>query len=72
MSTTTSRIVYSPRPFYGLFRKIVKFALARRRRVPPGLTNAQLKDAGIAWELAGYGRGADVSMLTITNLQSLR
>ena len=41
-------------------------------RVPPGLSRAQLEDAGIALELAGYGRSADVPALTITLLESQR
>jgi hypothetical protein len=41
-------------------------------RVPPGLSRAQLQDAGIPLEHAGYGRSADVSGLTITLLESQR
>lgn len=41
-------------------------------RVPPGLSRAQLQDAGIPLERAGYGRSADVSGLTITMLESQR
>jgi hypothetical protein len=36
------------------------------------LSRAQLLDAGIPLELAGRGRSADVSALTITMLESLR
>jgi hypothetical protein len=51
----------------------LKGVFARRRlRVPRNLSRAQLQDAGIAWELAGYGRGADVDMLTISILESQR
>lgn len=41
-------------------------------RVPPGLSRAQLQDAGIPLERAGYGRSADISGLTITMLESQR
>jgi hypothetical protein len=41
-------------------------------RLPPGLSRAQLQDAGIDLELAGFGRGADVPGLTITMLESQR
>ena len=41
-------------------------------RVPPGLSRAQLQDAGIPLERAGYGCSADVSGLTITVLESQR
>lgn len=45
---------------------------AGKPRLPPGLSRAQLEDAGIALELAGYGRSADVPALTITLLESQR
>ena len=41
-------------------------------RVPPDLCRAQLEDAGIPLEKAGFGRSADVSGLTITLLESQR
>ncbi|HTM76490.1 MAG TPA: hypothetical protein VL133_02530 [Devosia sp.] len=41
-------------------------------RLPPGLSQAQLLDAGIPLERAGYGRSADVSALTITMLEAQR
>lgn len=41
-------------------------------RVPPDLSREQLLDAGIPLELAGRGRSADVSALTITLLESQR
>ena len=41
-------------------------------RLPPDLSRAQLQDAGIPFERAGYGRGADVSGLAITMLESQR
>jgi len=46
--------------------------IRRKPRLPKGLDRRQLQDAGISWELAGYGRGADVSMLPIVILESQR
>jgi hypothetical protein len=69
--TTTSLVTASPEPrsiFVAIWVRIFRV----RKRLPPGLTYAQIKDAGIAWELAGYGRGADVSLLVLTKLESQR
>lgn len=44
----------------------------RRHRTLHRPDAALIKDASIAWELAGYGRGADISMLAVNLLQSQR
>lgn len=46
--------------------------LTRRRGLSADLDEDQMKDAGISWELLGYGRGACVSMLAYTIAQSRR
>ena len=43
-----------------------------KSRLPPDLSRAQLQDAGIPLECAGFGRSADVSSLAITLLESQR
>lgn len=60
----------APRHFLAALLEALR--LRRRRRFMSSLSPAQIKDAGIDRELAGYGRGAAVSMLVITNLQSQR
>lgn len=62
----------APAPRGFLAALMVALRRHHRRRIIAALDAAQRKDAGITWELAGYGRGADVSMLARTNLQAQR
>lgn len=72
MTATTSLAAPVAARRWTLRALISAFRPRRKPYLPPGLDRAQLKDAGIAWELAGYGRGADVPMLAITILESQR
>lgn len=66
----------APRPSTTIFRRPAlmwwPIFASDKPRVPPDLSRAQLLDAGIPLDLAGHGRSADVSALTITMLESQR
>jgi len=70
MSLVISQPVRAPWTILHALRSAL--SLRRSPRLPKGLDRRQIQDAGIPWELAGYGRGADVSMLPIVMLESQR
>lgn len=46
--------------------------IPRRRPAPAQDAPPPISHTSVAWELAGYGRGADATKIIITNLQSMR